>query len=194
MKPIIMSTEMVRSILDGRKTMTRRTSGLNEINKNPADWNIFHCVDHGRPPFWRFVGKEKSNDRPIIDIDCPYGQVGSKLWVRETLRHSRIGTPTRYASDDCPVFRDGATPNEWPFRTQVLPSIHMPHWASRITKEIIRLWVERLLDISEADARAEGFNSVEEFLFYWDKLNKKRGYGTNVNPWNWCIEWPSLSG
>lgn len=164
MKPILFNTEMVKAILDGRKTMTRRVcKGARELSC-AMDWPI---------------------------ESCPYGQVGDRLWVRETFMFDSRGNIHYKAIEPDWVSK---TRNKTTIRIAWKPSIHMFRKDSRITLEMIRLWVERLLDINEADARAEGFDSVEEFLFCWDKLNKKRGYGTDVNPWNWCIEWPPLSG
>jgi len=131
----------------------------------------------------------------------PRYEVGDRLWVRETLRKSNIGIPTRYAADDCPVFRDGETPTVWPFNKSSCPSIFMPRWASRITLEITEVRVERLQEITEEDAVAEGMTgrlyqeatgglmscAYAVFHWLWDSINAKRGYGWDTSPWVWVI-------
>jgi hypothetical protein len=137
--------------------------------------------------------------------DCLYGQTGDLLWVRETIAVSmKLGKPI-YRADMPPEIIHGFA---W------RPSIHMPRWASRITLEITGVKVERVQDISEKDAKAEGVplsnGSVTGQRYYeawskagkcvsnlsakvvfptlWDSINAKRGYGFDVNPWVWAIE------
>ncbi len=188
-KPIIFSADMVRAILNGSKSQTRRV-----IKPQPTH---IYCSYSGR---YHFDGKM---------ANCPYGQAGDRLWVKETWR---LECEAKSPESNTPVHifykADGGS-KEVRLTDLVyneagiyLPSIHnalsdgawqssrfMSRWASRVQRIITLIRAERLLDISEADAKAEGFNSVKEFLTYWDILNKKRGYGTDVNPWNWVIGW-----
>lgn len=122
-RPILFSAPMVRALLDGRKTQTRRAVKVNSALA--AD----------------FMADKNASDA------CPYGQPGDLLWVRETFaRVSDVdGSNPRFA-----YRADGHTPFGWK------PSIHMPRAASRLTLEITDVRVERLHDISEADAKAEG--------------------------------------
>lgn len=190
-RPILFSGAMVRAILDGRKTMTRRV-----VKPCP----IF--MDTGIPPL--FDGVDFADDVRVHH--CPYGQAGDRLWVREKWWNSRgdDSMPTYYAADQ---FQWNA--NDWqchdgPWR----PSIHMPRWASRIVLEVVSVRVERLRDISEDDAVLEGIeptliyeavhpcgapaelysNRVDEFNLLWDSINAKRGFGWLENPWVWVIE------
>ncbi len=188
---IIMSGNHPKLILDGTKTMTRRTWGLKEINRNPDEW-CFIEEDN----IWQFVNQTGS----VINIKCPYGQVGSKLWVRET--HYRYGH----------WVKNGLTKTgrqKWLFHADTKkirfikpsagccstktcrgwfkrPSIFMPRWASRITRDITLLRVERLREISEADALAEGGYSVEEFIKLYLTINH---LPEDADPWNWVIGW-----
>lgn len=72
------------------------------------------------------------------------------------------------------------------------PSIHMPRWASRITLEIASIRIQQLSDISHADGKAEGFDSLDGFALLWDRINQKRGYGWHANPWVWAVEFKRL--
>jgi len=139
---------------------------------------------------------------------CPYGAAGDRLWVRETLRgdgqpgNRRVGI-VRYGADGemvlvccgcgsvhCTCFdEDQPTRMDlvWEWERPVVPSIFMPRWASRITLDIEAVRAERVQDISEDDARAEGVEDRRAFLNLWDSLNAKRGYGWNVNPWVWTL-------
>jgi len=195
-RPIIFSTEMVKAILEGRKTQTRRVV--------KPQFKILHAVY-----------KDASIETELISrtgdqlIHSPYGKVGDRLWVRETLRWSKVGTPTRYAVDDCPVFRDGETPSEWPFKTQILPSRFMPRWASRLTLEIAEVKVERLQEIELVDIEDEGIIISEElmalpnhkgkylaiqqlFIDLWNFLNAKHGYPWESNPFCWVISFKKV--
>ena len=180
-RPIIFSAPMVMAILDGRKTQTRR------IVKNAH----MMTVDGEMVP---------------IAALCPYGQPGARLWVREAwgaLPHMLGG----FQRESLRYRADGEYQNEhdaWRWR----PSIHMPRWASRITLEITGVRVERLQDISEADAVAEGCKSirpelmldglivrlgrsaVEEFRLAWEEIHG--GGSWEKNPWVWVIEFRKL--
>ena len=132
---------------------------------------------------------------PPID-QCPYGTAGSKLWVRETWADTMGDPPTAvYRADG---ERHPASHLKW------TPSIHMPRWASRLTLEIVNVRVERLQEISEADAKAEGdknpfdghlhndgtpieSSAVLRFKCLWDSINAKRAPWAS-NPWVWVVE------
>jgi hypothetical protein len=182
-RPILLSGAMVRVLLDGRKTQTRRVAKLPRTHTG-------NCMP------------------------CPYGDVGDRLWVRESLKF--VDTPTTrhdhtvYAADGVRVLRDPRLV-DWACDGMAfgfansMPSIHMPRWASRITLEVTGVRVERLKDIREADARAEGVTiedrhmngycagahwppSIRAFAELWDGLNAARGYGWDANPWVWVVE------
>ena len=168
-RPILFSGPMVRAILDGRKTQTRRPynpkAGFpredGEVTPTTADaW-----TDYG---------------------PCPIGQPGDRLWVRETWTQNTSGVIWYRA--------DGHSIANGLWR----PSIHMPRWASRITLEITRVWVERVQDITEEEAKAEGccgghssipgyaFSATprEHFRHIWQSI-----YGTwDANPLVWAYE------
>ena len=149
-RPILMSTEPVKAILDGRKTQTRRTAGLEEINKNPDLWvkrEAGQVVDS-----WLFWHRD--NQAECIYLKCPYGQVGDRLYVRETFQTTREQDCVLYKADysTSDLHAEQCDFGNW------RPSIHMPRWASRILLEITELRVERLQDITEEDAKAEGAN------------------------------------
>ena len=168
--PVLMQSDMVNPVMDGRKTQTRRTNGLDKINTRPDGWEVFNGVDHGRPPFFRFVDrKEKSNDRQILDIECPYGQVGDRLWVRETWGNAYLKDAMEYtnalyqtehtgsAFDNVVIYKE-ALSKLAPFFNAVSwkPSIHMFRKYSRINLEITAVRVERVQDITNSDAVQEG--------------------------------------
>ena len=207
--PILFSADMVRAILGGRKTMTRRVNGLDAYNKEPDKWKIGAVYANDEVIFWSAWCDWSYSHK----LKCPYGQVGDRLWVRETICQSCYKEDgyedVCYKEDllnsktsDCELLT-----RKW------TPSIFMPRWASRINLEITGVRVERLTDISEEDAIKEGVeyhtlnaysqfrllsHSVankdnwptpqEAFSKLWDSINTKRGYGWSVNPWVWVIE------
>lgn len=183
---IIMSGSHPVDILEGRKTMTRRTWGLEEINKYPDLWEWFGHDNSGR---WSF--RFKPGDR-ILNIKCPYGGPGDRLWVRETW--STV-IPNGL------VFKAGSTGMALSL-VKWRSSMFMPRWASRILLEITEVRAERVQDISEEDAISEGckadnltaaLNNIEylsarnRFMLLWDSLNAKRGHGWEKNDWVWVI-------
>jgi len=153
-------------------------------------------------------------------IHCPYGQVGDRLWVRETWATERRldkYSPSEIgeAGDVALWFRATEIPSVSLERGKWCPSIHMPRWASRITLEITEIRVERLQEIGGGDVDREGviyddlwgkfsipdwdaFAEVQEkvavraFAKLWDSLNAKRGYGWETNPWVWVISFELL--
>ena len=165
-RPILFSGEMVRAILDGKKTQTRR------VAKGVAlEW----LDDAGFDP--EFVAKD--NDL------CPYGKVGDRLWVRETwgmLPHPKQASQIIYKADN------EIDLDKWK------PSIHMPRWVSRIVLEITDIRIERVQDITASDIKMEGVDVfgddlVKKTLFsdLWNKINAKRGFGWDKNPWVWVV-------
>lgn len=166
-RPILFSGPMVLAILEGRKTQTRRV-----VKPQPEmvmDGEI--CNDGSGGYSWAPVWPEghKKAGKFMGWNDCPYGQPGDRLWVRESWATSRFmdGRPPRETKNhglpfwynaDLSVIYTGATTGGTAFleKGKNRPSIHMPRWASRITLEIVAVRVERLQDISNDDARAEG--------------------------------------
>jgi hypothetical protein len=183
-KSILFSTPMVRAIQDERKSMTRR------IVKPQPDKEISQMVG------WQSW------------LKCPYGQPGDILWVRETWNYSPNWYYC-YKADTIPDDNHGYI-GSIPWR----PSIFMPREAARIFLRVKTVRVERLQEITEEDARAEGcctfhdhiadgkFAGVAEFDLtardafadLWDSINAKRGYGWDSNPFVWAISFKVLEG
>lgn len=212
-RPILFSAPMVRAILAGQKTMTRRVVKFPEPSNRLGVWEptivggngVYN--DHGNP------AKEEAaiwHTRTGQTLLCPHGKVGDRLWVRET--HAQVfevdipegrpvgpigsaGSPARPDWKSRYVYRsDGEMPNVQ--RRYVgdsspvgwTPSIFMPRRASRMLLEITSIRVERLQDITDRDICAEGFSGAGTFAHLWDKLNAKRGCGWDTNPFVWVIE------
>jgi hypothetical protein len=184
--PILFSGEIVKAILEGRKTMTRRV-----INVSP-----FRTLIQNAAGNWRCMDNEGIDpDSPTWK--CPYGQVGDRLWVRETF-NVQNGVP-KYASDSNTNFKlpIGYYSERWH------PSIFMPRWASRITLEITEVRVEQLQCIGEFDAAAEGVKAqpdkntdgwrtlIDDYKELWDSINGKK-YPWSSNPWVWVIGFKRL--
>ena len=138
-KSIIMSGEMVRALLDGRKTQTRRV-----MNPQP----VFRSGNRTIPNWWEFKNCTWSDGLQPFGIEnhAPY-QPGDVLWVKEVYALHLDGKTVFYRADDEKKYE---TDGKWQ------SPIHMPQWASRINLEVAGVKVERLDDITEEDARAEG--------------------------------------
>ncbi len=197
--PIIFSTPMVQAILEGRKIMTRRVIKPQPLNSYLPDSDIIKRLK-SIPQHTRKL-RDKDNPAFIHIIPkSPYGQVGDRLWVRETWGALEEFSALRikYMPHDMPIYFKA---EDLPVDIAWKPSIFMPRWASRITLEITEVRVERVRDISHADAILEGAKCFpvasprEErlsgaqivFAGSWDTINAKRGYGWEVNPWVWVI-------
>lgn len=184
-RPILFNTDMVKAILSGQKTQTRR-----EVKA--GQW-------------WKYDGEERdANGRVtfigeswIDETECPYGQPGDLLYVRETFRvfdssaecacydhcvcSRHNGKPMYFADGFC-------TKDDYKWN----PSIHMPRWASRLTLEITDLRVERLQEIDRGDCMAEGCpfpnmavnDPIGWFSGLWDSIYSN----WDANPWVWVVE------
>lgn len=165
---MIFNGEMVRAILDGRKTQTRRiVKGADGAVKFCQEWDI-----NGEEIFVVLGEKDNTGMNPVLGaISCPFGAVGDRIWVRETFQgplvHEELfeeysAYPEKFETPEyCEYAADGGVRPEYcdlddNLRHGWRPSIHMPRWASRILLEITDVRVERLNAISEEDARAEG--------------------------------------
>lgn len=204
-RPILFSGAMVRAILGDRKTQTRRV-----VKPQPTWLPEVKVTTVGGPFAWPLGGLGQQCGAPL-----PLRfQVGDRLWVRETFFDYDAGEPAprgltaldqrvlleeRIEYRATPWTHEFADPEDCgPWK----PAIHMPRWASRITLEVTGVRVERVQDISERDAEAEGVQigqyyagATEEptthgmaFRQLWDSLNAKRGFGWDVNPWVRVIE------
>jgi hypothetical protein len=209
-------TDLVRAILDGRKTQTRRLNGfvLEKILNiapplaTPNDWDdIAHLIEVQFLP-----GFEHAAPYERRWFDSPYRK-GDSLWVRETWNISHrsqlapgetIGkSAAQCAADnkgaatacaDGVVYKaDGTEKHPQYGKALWRPSIHMPRWATRITLPLIKVWPEPLQDITEGQARAEGLPSRDAFKVLWDSLYARKGLGWDKNPVVWVLEWEPLT-
>lgn len=208
-RPILFSAPMVQAILDGRKTQTRRVLKV----QPPGDgYQLLRVVDTSGPKshvgklHWGKLSENKlrvlhSEDR---HFDCPYGQPGDQLWVREAWRSYPMA-----GKDGSPGIIYRQTPQHshlGPWK----PSIHMPRWASRIQLEIVSVRVDRLNDISEEDARSEGVlqvksdgyqdysgiggywgSAINSFESLWESINGPGSW--SANPWVWVVEFKRVN-
>jgi hypothetical protein len=183
-RPILFSGEMVRAILDDRKTMTRRVV-------KPQPEQDTDCPYH--------IGTGIERKARI----CPYGKPGDRLWVRETFcdRNNNGEQIKPLYRSDGQEYEDG---DGWHFEPKWKPSIFMPRMYSRITLEITNVRVERLQDISEEDSECEGISSSfgnwknytdqsvvcqtskASFRTLWESINGPVSWG--INPWVWVVE------
>jgi len=196
--PLLFSTPMVQAIINKIKNMTRRTRGLDEINKNPDKW-IFRMITIDEPKACLMAWFENKETHEYIKVKCPYGVPGCTIWVRETWCKNNMGT-------GWPYFYKADEENADELKGFWKPSIHMPRSAARLFLTVKSIRVERLQDISEEDAKAEGviaeieIRSLEDksihepfgyrlaFTELWDSINSKRGYGWDRNCWVWVVE------
>ena len=194
---MLFSTPMVQAILEDRKTMTRRLNGLEEINQDPDNfW------------FWDFILPEGIVvlDQPsgeIVTVKCPYS-VGDRIWVKETWAVDSMWDEVKPSEiDPCAaVWYATEAKGEWVGK--IRSPRFMPKRAARIWREIVEIKPpERVQDISEEDAEAEGCNFNEGYSFgrdysamtyrelfqrLWDSLYAKKGLRWERNPWLWPLQ------
>jgi hypothetical protein len=199
-KPILFSGPMVRAILDGRKTQTRRVMRTRVVEGGAIYDGAGGQMDH--------VDTEEVPEAPKY-------RPADILWVRETWlhvpdAHDGMGDCTYYRAAPPEIYRKPyleSAPRNWDKQNaewmkengfKWKPSIHMPRWASRLTLEVTEVRVQRLQEISEEDAKAEGAEpalllgkmvggspdmSRRGFAKLWNSINEKRGFGWGANPW-----------
>lgn len=241
-RPILFSGPMVRAILAGQKTQTRRLIANVHLDPHPNDYYTWHILDRCRSANVIAYGLTDEAFKASVErgISCPYGVPGGRLWVRETHAIRRVdydldedeggpreseevyyhATPRvgrrRWVGPSAPP------PTEFQGRPHSMtylvessplesgpaahidrwtPSIHMPRWASRIDLEIVAVRVERLQDITEQDAQAEGITAegvmdggyhVNAFANLWDHINGDRATWAS-NPWVWVVEFKRVA-
>ncbi|WP_323093728.1 ASCH domain-containing protein [Klebsiella quasipneumoniae] len=219
---MIFNGEMVRALLDGRKTQTRRPVKFPVHDKNLG------C---------ELAGNELAGELSAGDyLNSAFGKPGDRIWVREAYRFpaslddvsptgvGEMAVATGYRKPWAPTFYEftGTFSDGWKgFETppkvsdagKLRPSIHMPRWASRILLEITDVRVERLNAISEEDARAEGIidggclncgepepcgcanpepDATDAFAYLWQSIYGQESW--NANPWVWVISFKRVEG
>ena len=256
--PILFSALMVREILEGRKTQTRRVVNPQPVGEKCGDsayyeWAEALAESCNQYPTADAV-HEKSNsirshkrifpfrnpEGRLFSPSCLYGRPGDRLWVRETLEVVSNWGTIHYAADNAPCYDPDYVKAGFPYcseadaiverygdsyyanEAKLVPSIFMPRWASRITLEITDVRVQRLQDITDIDAYAEGCNDdghpylspfggravVNNFAHLWDSINAKREggrkthdkehlkarkpYSWDANPWVWALRFKTV--
>lgn len=182
---MIFNGEMVRAILDGGKTQTRRPVKVPHIDRDAM------C---------ELSGNELAGELSAGNYrNSPHGKPGDRIWVRETWARYNID------QDSHDMAYRATPPADWPEEGRWRPSIHMPRWASRITLEITCVRVERLNSISQEDAQAEGmeltgwrttysdpdsggevWTPYDNFAQLWESIYGEESW--QANPWVWVIE------
>lgn len=172
-RPILFSAPMVRALLDGTKTQTRRICKSQPYaNGFQFDGHDILCHNDYLPPSTMLMDVKRGPYRYTTsnaegwEVECPYGQPGDQLWVRETHAPQPDCSLAwekwlHGAGGEKPIIHYAADASERAWVEKWRPSIHMPRWASRIDLEVTGVRVERLQDISEADAEAEGCERLD---------------------------------
>lgn len=230
---MIFNAEMVRAILDGRKTQTRRimkvqpSEGFSPMNMAletdyEAHWYTPGIVDKDgylQPAKHDVFGVASDEE----GYTCPFGAVGDRIWVRETFATLEPGSyePVKPQQGYCQELRYAATDRLAKSGSDIrgykwIPSLHMPRWASRITLEITGVRVDRLQNISDEDAEAEGIDMealfdaqdcydciadhnmtgrptvTGAFKHLWESIYGEEGW--QANPWVWVITFQRVEG
>ncbi|VGI89235.1 hypothetical protein [Klebsiella pneumoniae] len=218
---MIFNAEMVRALLSGRKTQTRREVKLNldiACLATTYDWATSLAANHYQGLTEEQIQQKAESLRGVIhpvildngqmvSIICPHGKPGDRIWVRETWARYNIDQNSH------DIAYRATTPADWPEEGRWRPSIHMPRWASRILLEITDVRVERLNAISEEDARAEGIidggclncgepepcgcanpepDATDAFAYLWQSIYGQENW--NANPWVWVISFERIEG
>lgn len=229
-RPILMSAPMVRATLDESKTQTRRVAPITMLDIKPLPGIggiitdiVTWCIRFSKPTgpdrslasySGAKISKEQANAL-LANMYCRHGRVGDRLWVREAWRAPLAYelTPPRDIPPGTPLLykADGSGSLAPCGSGRYRPPVFMPRWASRILLEITAVRVERLQDISEEDARAEGVDydpgeggtfhvtglgcasdsAAGSFRRLWESINGPDAW--DANPWVWVIEFKRVT-
>lgn len=167
-RPILFSDQMVRAILEGRKTQTRRivkqVPHWQHCGKDIMEWGLSDCYTEEDGTHWLDIQTDV-DDNSHNEIKCPFGQPGDRLWVRESFRfssaHDHLPPSVVPVGDKVEYFADTTAHHYLDGKCR--SSIHMPRWASRITLEITGIRVERLQEMRRDDAFSEGVEHVNPY-------------------------------
>jgi hypothetical protein len=204
-RPILFSGPMVRALLDGTKTQTRRVVKPQPFDRSYSKHDHRIAYASGRASkgdeidgFYAY----STSSGGQWQVKCPYGQPGDKLWVREAWARTHVAQ----SDQEWIVYREGDNRTDYggPWK----PSIHMPRAASRILLDITGVRVERLQDISDKDAISEGIGLTASaagvpmttpagetmpramYRALWESIN---GAGSwDANPWVWVVEFKRI--
>jgi hypothetical protein len=216
-RPVIFSGPMVKAIIEGRKSQTRRVVKPQPLSHERVFkfWDSYFVSDIDDP---RTSNTRNDKTGSFGLFGCPYGMPGDRLWCRETFSYipkAKNEWHDKVSPDGCPVemlYRaEYPDADDMQFPMNWTPSIFMPRWASRITLEVVSVRVERLQGISEADAIAEGVYTneqalqklglpadtklqgtcVDKYRIVWESLNGKK-YPWASNPWVWVVEFKKI--
>jgi hypothetical protein len=208
--PILFSGEMVRAIIAGKKTMTRRTTGLHRVNKSPDKVQFIRMQEYPDGTY-RAIFQHDDADAPG-SIKSPYGKTGDVLWVRESWNVEQIPAPPEGDRDQL-LYYYKATEKQY-VDMKWKPSIHMPKVISRTWMLVTNINVERLQDVSDEDAIAEGVERIGDpakggfkdyvaegkspwmcarnsFFTLWQSINGEDSLCEN--PWVWAVSFKVLS-
>ena len=212
-RPVIFNGEMVRAILDGRKTQTRRVMAVQPESNQLGLLRITDSTkrsDIGKY-HWAESNATGTHQRSAL-FSCPFGQVGDRMWVRETFM-DLTGTGIEATTGKFEGFAYRADTPTGSYGDEVrkeyglkwTPSLHMPRKACRILLEITAVRVERLNDISHDDAKAEGccygrgggvpdfaVTPADHFPTLWASIYGEESW--SANPWVWVIEFRRVGG
>ena len=204
---MIFNSEMVRAILDGRKTQTRRIMKVQPESNQLGLLLITDSTKHSDIGKYHWAESNATGNHVRSKLfSCPFGAVGDRIWVRETWARYNIDQNSH------DIAYRATTPEDWPEEGRWRPSIHMPRWASRILLEITDVRVERLNSIHDVDAMREGIQNlttcshadfgipgvvnaqhpVRAFQLLWESI-----YGADswrANQWVWVIEFKRVEG
>lgn len=193
---LLFSGQMADANVKGWKDETRRTRGLDEINKAPDSYSVTLQSENGVLRAYFMHKVHMLHDK---QIKCPYGNVGDVLCQRETLVYA--DDMWRYAADRA-GFAPGIMPYDWKPAKKVVPNMHMPHWACRFKRTIKEITIERVQDITADGAFAEGIRCevlpqddsdtarskyVPAYRDLWVKLNGAESWEKNV--WVWVVKY-----
>jgi hypothetical protein len=216
-RPILFSAPMVRAILDGRKTQTRRALNpqpILAVMEHKAAAALKACRSHGlipdgKQPHWQWRGCFSMPWPSAIAKRSRYGIAGDRLWVRETWSKTKScnASDIFYRADGDRQYGRQHALSYVDREDRWRPSIHMPRWASRINLEVTGVRVEQLQDISEADAKAEGVTdcynitdqatgeidreAVDAYEELWGEINGAESWA--ANPWVWVVEFKRVT-